>query len=97
MKRLASIALTALTLNTAFAEAPAVEATCRACHGVNGAAPIMGAYPKLNGQNKEYLVSALKAYKTGQRTGGFAAVMNAQSANLSEADIEALAEFYSSK
>ena len=52
-------------------------------------------YPNLAGQNKEYLVAALKAYKTKQRSGGMAAVMQAQAAGLSDADMENLAEYYS--
>jgi cytochrome c553 len=72
----------------------AKSAVCAACHGANGMAAIK-TYPNLAGQNKEYLVSALKAYKTKQRSGGMAAIMQAQSAGLSDADMENLAEYYS--
>jgi cytochrome c553 len=54
-------------------------------------------YPKLNGQNKAYIVSALTAYRNGQRKGGLAGVMAAQAAQLSDADIEALAAYYASQ
>lgn len=81
----------------AQANPPAKEASCRACHGAGGAAPIMPAYPKLNGQNKEYLISAIKAYKADQRKGGMSMVMTAQAKMLSEADILALAEYYASQ
>ena len=80
-----------------WAEAPAKEATCRACHGENGAKPIAPNYPKLNGQNKEYLVSALKAYRAGQRKGGLAAVMIAQASQMTDEEINSLAAFYSQK
>lgn len=73
----------------------AKSAVCAACHGANGMAAIK-TYPNLAGQNKEYLVSALKAYKSKQRSGGMAAIMQAQSAGLSDADMENLAEYYSS-
>ncbi|TNC81804.1 MAG: cytochrome C biogenesis protein CcsB [Oleiphilus sp.] len=73
----------------------AKSAVCAACHGANGIATI-ATYPSLAGQNKAYLVSAMKAYKNKQRTGGMAAVMQAQAAGLSDADIENLAEYYSS-
>ena len=72
----------------------AKSAVCAACHGANGMAAIK-TYPNLAGQNKEYLVSALKAYKTKQRSGGMAAIMQAQSAGLSDVDMENLAEYYS--
>ena len=72
----------------------AKAAVCAACHGADGVATIK-TYPSLAGQNKEYLVSALKAYKSKQRNGGMAAIMQAQAAGLSDADMENLAEFYS--
>ena len=77
--------------------APAKEAGCRACHGVGGGAPIAPNYPKINGQNKEYLVSSLKAYRAGERKGGLAVAMSAQAALLSDADIQELAAFYASQ
>lgn len=69
-------------------------AQCKVCHGSQGVATIK-TYPSLAGQNKEYLVSALKAYKLKQRSGGMAGVMQAQASGLSDADIENLAEYYS--
>jgi len=67
---------------------------CAACHGKEGVSTIK-MYPNLAGQNKEYLVSSLKAYKMKQRTGGMAGVMQAQAACLSDADMANLAEYYS--
>jgi len=79
------------------AEPPTQEIVCRACHGAAGAAPLMDLYPKLNGQNKGYLVSSLKAYKAGSRQGGMAGVLTAQSMSLSDADVDTLASYYSSQ
>jgi len=76
---------------------PAKEVMCRACHGAGGAAPIAPNYPKLNGQNRAYLISSLKAYKNGERKGALAAAMSAQAAQLSDADMEALANYYASQ
>jgi cytochrome c553 len=73
----------------------AKAAVCSACHGSNGMAQIPG-YPNLAGQNEQYLVSALKAYKNKQRSGGQSAVMQGQAANLSDADIANLAAYYAS-
>ncbi|MCP3969161.1 MAG: cytochrome c4 [Rhodobacteraceae bacterium] len=42
--------------------------TCLACHGRNGAKPIMS-YPALAGQNAKYLVQQLELIKSGERTG----------------------------
>lgn len=42
--------------------------TCLACHGRNGAKPIMS-YPALAGQNEKYLVSQLEIIQEGGRVG----------------------------
>jgi cytochrome c553 len=73
----------------------AKAAVCAACHGKNGIAAIPG-YPNLAGQNEQYLVSALNAYKNKQRNGGQAAIMQGQAAGLSDEDIANLAAYYSS-
>lgn len=78
-------------------EPPAKETLCRACHGASGAAPIADSYPKLNGQNKAYLESALKAYRSGTRSGGLASAMVMQAKNLTDAEISALANYYASQ
>ena len=70
------------------------DKTCASCHGAAGNAPIMGAYPKLAGQNAEYLVAKLKAYKAGEVTGNQAAVMTPMAAMLeSDEQIEAVAKY----
>ncbi|MFE8070018.1 cytochrome c [Marinobacteraceae bacterium S3BR75-40.1] len=68
---------------------------CAACHGMNGQAQIK-TYPNLAGQNYDYIVYALKAYKNKQRTGGQAAIMQGQAANLSEQDMQDVAAYFSS-
>ncbi|HSH49480.1 MAG TPA: c-type cytochrome [Halomonas sp.] len=67
---------------------------CVACHGQDGhgTAPI---YPNLAGQNAEYMESALKAYRAGEREGGMSMVMTPMAAGLSDEDIVDLAEYYS--
>lgn len=42
--------------------------TCLACHGRNGARPIMS-YPALAGQNERYLIQQLNDIKSGERLG----------------------------
>jgi len=53
-------------------------------------------YPNLAGQNEPYLVSALKAYRDKQRSGGMAAIMQMQAAALTDEDINNIAAYYSS-
>ncbi len=67
---------------------------CAACHGTNGIAMIPG-YPNLKGQNAQYIVSSLKAYKDKQRTGGNSAIMQPMAAMLNDTDMENLAAYYS--
>ncbi|MEC7306441.1 c-type cytochrome [Vibrio gigantis] len=73
----------------------AKAAICAACHGADGIAVIPG-YPNLKGQNEQYIASSINAYKNGQRTGGLAAVMQAQASMLSDEDIANLAAYYAS-
>lgn len=72
---------------------PEAGATCLACHGVGGEV-VQPTPPVLSGQHLDYLVHALNQYKSGERAGN---VMTGFAAMLSEADIEALAAFYSSR
>ncbi len=96
MKYILTLILTLAVFLPSHAK-PEKEVSCRACHGVSGASPVAPNYPKLNGQNKAYLISSLKAYRDGQRTGGIAVVMSTQAVQLSDADIEELADYYSAQ
>ncbi|EJN6827780.1 cytochrome C biogenesis protein CcsB [Vibrio cidicii] len=78
-----------------IAAGQAKSAICAACHGADGIAVIPG-YPNLKGQNEQYLVSSIKAYKNKERTGGLAVVMQAQASMLSDADIANVAAYYAS-
>ncbi|MBK1873216.1 MULTISPECIES: c-type cytochrome [Marinobacter] len=73
----------------------AKSAVCAACHGQNGIAQIP-MYANLAGQHEQYLVSALKAYRSKERNGGMAAIMQGQAASLSDEDIANLAAYYAS-
>ncbi len=68
---------------------------CAACHGGDGRSGALPEYPKIAGQNRKYLINALQAYKAGRRVGTFAALMSETAKNLSDADIELLADFVS--
>ena len=69
------------------------DAVCAACHGKDGNTPIDPSYPKLAGQHRDFLVRALLDYKSGARKN---AIMAGQAQALSRADIEGLADYYSS-
>ncbi|AGB83715.1 cytochrome c553 [Serratia sp. FGI94] len=71
------------------------SASCLACHGAAGKVSVP-MYPNLAGQNALYLEQALKAYQSGDRSGGQAEVMKAYVSGLSDADIADLAAYYAS-
>lgn len=66
--------------------------SCVSCHGRGGKSTNPN-NPNLAGQKKNYLIKALKAYKDGSRKDP---MMNSLAAALSDADIDNLAEYYSS-
>ncbi len=68
-----------------------VAQACIACHGEKGVSPDPNAYPHLAGQHADYLARALHDYQEGRRKNQ---VMNAMAANLSDADIEAVADYF---
>ncbi|KAA3632228.1 MAG: cytochrome c [Proteobacteria bacterium] len=65
--------------------------TCVACHGQNGVSetPI---YPILANQYRDYLVQALKGYRSGERNN---AIMRGFASGLSDEDILDLALYFS--
>ena len=64
---------------------------CVTCHGPAGKKPIIGAYPKLAGQNADYLIAQIKAFKSGARKGALSALMANQAALVSEAEMKKIA------
>jgi cytochrome c553 len=65
-------------------------ARCAACHGAEGVSA-SAAWPSLAGQQKDYLVNALKAYQTGARHNSMMAGMVK---GASEAELAELAGYY---
>ena len=68
-----------------------VERLCQTCHGLDGQATIpMAAH--LSGQQKEYLVSQLQAYRDGKRQHPQMSII---AQGLSDEDIEDVSRWYS--
>lgn len=74
------------------------EQVCAACHAVGGDwnKPLQPEYPRIAGQHYDYLVTALMAYKQGDKSliGRKNAIMAGQVAALSKQDIEDLSAFF---
>jgi len=68
--------------------------TCSGCHGIVGYKNTYPTYsvPRIGGQNTEYLVISMKAFKSGERQHK---TMNLQAEALSDQDIEDIAVYLS--
>jgi cytochrome c553 len=69
-------------------------AQCQGCHGIpdwKTAFPEIYRVPKLGGQKANYIVAALKAYKSGERD---FPTMRAIAAPLTDAEMQSLANYY---
>lgn len=76
-----------------IAEGEKAAAVCATCHGKTGDGPTP-TFPKLAGQYNDYMVHALKEYRSGARKN---IVMNGQAQNLSIQEIKALSAYFSSQ
>ena len=90
-----------LLAGCATAEKPdAVAGTihvCSSCHGMDGKS-VSPSFPRLAGQQKDYLVVQLKAFRDHTRADPHAhTYMWGMAASLSDATIDGLAEYYSSR
>ena len=69
--------------------------TCTGCHGIKFYKNVHPTYhvPRLGGQNEAYLVSALKAYRSGERSHS---TMKAQAGSLTDEDIADISAYFAS-
>jgi cytochrome c len=98
MMRIFLIALLLLAVNVAAAadgEKLYVKQACATCHGPTGNEPILPTYPKIGGQNRDYLVRQMNDIKSGARDNGASVAMRTLIADLGDADIEAIAKYLS--
>jgi cytochrome c553 len=73
-----------------------ISYTCLGCHGVPGYKNAYPNYsvPKLEGQHAEYIVIALQAYRSGERSH---LTMHSQASTLSDQDMRDIGAFFSGK
>src|SRR5882672_12219905 len=99
MMRLAAFALAACFGAQAFAAGDAASGqqksqACVACHGADGNAPTMPDFPRLAGQHHDYLLKALRDYKSGARKNP---IMSGQVSGLSTQDMADLAAYFANE
>ena len=103
MRNLILPALLLSTVSLAFGTSTALAAgdiergkvkayTCTGCHGIVGYKNTYPTYnvPRIGGQNKDYLVIALKGFRSGERKHS---TMNLQAEALTDQDIEDIAVY----
>jgi cytochrome c553 len=100
--RIPLVASLLLASFVAHAQAPAFEGdakkgqqlayTCNGCHAIPNYKNVYPTYsvPKLHGQRPQYLVAALKAYKSGERSHG---TMHSQAASMNDQDMADVAAY----
>ena len=74
-----------------FSSIRGLWAGCAACHGNEGQG--MGVFPKLAGQNADYISQRLYAYQNRETIGNMSSTMWAQAGMLSDNDISTLSKF----
>ncbi len=80
--------------STALFAAPASFNSCVSCHGAQGERAGLGKGRALNEIPAAEMVQIMKEYKAGDRNEyGMGALMRGQMANISEAQMEEIAEF----
>ena len=69
-----------------------VNNKCQLCHGKNGEGS-SSIYPRLAGQNKEYIAKQLMDFRSGRRV----SIMNEMAADLTNEEIFTLAEYFNAQ
>jgi sulfide dehydrogenase cytochrome subunit len=72
-------------------DASALADACTSCHGINGHST--GRIPSIGGLSRQGLIESLKAYRA---TAGDPTIMNRIARGYSDAEIDALADYFSS-
>lgn len=91
------IAILTLTAILGAADGATIFKKCAACHGANGEKVALGKSKVIKDLSKEQIITAIKGFKDGTYGGSMKALMKGQVASLSDADIEAVAEYIGKK
>ena len=89
------LAITSHPANAANGKVLFGQRLCITCHGPEGKAPIQSAYPKLAGQNKDYLVQQITDIQSGARNNGLTQLMKSLVKDVTAEEIDAIADYLS--
>ncbi len=95
---LTEAATTAVTsaMPSSSTTAPDAYTKCVGCHGADGKTKALGKSAVIAGQDKAALITSMNEYKAGTKNvAGMGMLMKGQVASMSDADIEAVAEYLS--
>jgi len=67
--------------------------TCVACHGKDAKTPILPVYPRLAGQNPDYVYNQMKDIQSGARNNGQTAAMKAVMHLVSDEEMRTIANW----
>ncbi|MCG3883628.1 cytochrome c4 [Photobacterium leiognathi] len=76
-----------------FGDAERGVAACIACHGPRGNGTSLSGFPKISGQNAEYVKLQLEKFRSGDRANDMNAMMRSVAAKLSDEEINALSQY----
>jgi len=68
---------------------------CVGCHGLDGTGNKLANFPNLKWQHKEYLITQMKKFKSGDRSNDVNSIMRDVISNMSEDQIDAVATYIS--
>lgn len=74
-------------------EALYTERGCVYCHGPEGKDPALTEYPKLAGQNEQYLLQQMLDIKNATRDNGYTGMMAPAIVNISDEEFAAIAAY----
>ncbi len=100
------VPLLLLLINSLLVVSPAMSAeldgaqlfknrTCTTCHGKDGNTPILPNYPSIGGQSSAYILQQMADIKSGARSNGQSAAMQAIMHLVSDEEMEAIAAYVS--
>lgn len=97
-KALLLIAFSLLATGSVFADGGSLytEKACNTCHGDSGNSTV-STFPKLAGQNAEYIVVQAKAIRDMKRKSGMASMMQPMVANVTDAELQSIADYLSNQ
>ncbi len=94
MKKVTLALMLAGAATLVMADGAAIFKKCAGCHGAKGEKKALGKSAVIGGMDVATLVNDLKEYKAGKRNAhGMGMMMKSQVQSLSDADIQAVAEY----